>query len=212
MHSTKRIALVMLIAVSVLIVAGFIVYSSSFGKINLKFINKDSGVVVDIYKLDKKDLSKKLIKTIDSPGLIELRKGNYQLISGGDNNFEAKKINFVVSSKIIDVTVDPNYSEMKLQSLLHNSLVSIKKAMNTQYPRISSDYTISKSKLFKKGEWYSALLVSNESGLNSDTLRIVLRKKSGEWVTVTTPPQIVINSHDYPGIPKVVVDSTNKTN
>lgn len=157
--------------------------------------------------LDKETVYKK------SGEEIKVFKGHYLLKYVGSDGYASDYQTIDVKDKPISVSLDPDYSEKKLSSILEQEFEIIKAVLSTKYQNIG-DYNIQKGKLYKKGQWYGTTLqYIGDDYFNFDTLRLVMEKKGGTWQLVTDPPNIILGSKDYPNIPlDVLVDINNIQN
>jgi hypothetical protein len=176
-------------------------------------VNFDNSNKVSIY--NEKDYSD---KKLDSPVIaitrngqkVRLLKANYVVTYEGKQDYNNGKISVKVGDKPSHVTIKPSYSQKKLDSLLKNEFPSIKTAIETQYPVITTLYNIQRGALYSKGEWYgTSLQYRGENYSKSDTLKLVMHKESGIWKIKTKPPNIYLSKYVYTNIPVNILDDLN---
>lgn len=102
------------------------------------------------------------------------------------------------------VKQDPN-------SQLDKELETITLVLQSAYPKITTDYTISRGKLYDQGQWYGTTLTyKGTDTFNRDTLRVLMQKKDGIWTLRTTPPELLLSAKKYPDVPKSILQSVNQ--
>lgn len=80
-----------------------------------------------------------------------------------------------------------------------------------KYPLIATSYVINKGELYEEGKWYGTTLTYKGADLdNRDTLRVLLEKKNGVWILLTTPPRPLLSVKEFPDVPKSVLQAINK--
>lgn len=105
----------------------------------------------------------------------------------------------------------PLPSQSDLDAQLETELPAITKAFYEAFPAASGLYAIDHGKLYHRGEWYGTTLTyTGPDGNNRDTLRVIMQKKDGGWVAITSPPQMMLSTAEYPNVPKSVLDDVNK--
>ena len=88
---------------------------------------------------------------------------------------------------------------------------TIIQALMAKYPRVATDYTVGKGKLYNDGEWYGATLTyKGTDTLNRDTLRVLAQKKDGVWTLRTTPPEPLLSKYRYSDVPIETLRDINK--
>lgn len=86
------------------------------------------------------------------------------------------------------------------------------KTLTTAYPQIATEYSINKGKLYGDGTWYGTTLTYTGSDtMNRDTLRVLMQKQNDDWKLLTTPPQILLSTVEFPDTPKEVLRDINKS-
>ncbi len=205
--SKRNISLLVILVFVVSLVLFVFSYINSQQFIIVKYKNTSKVTIQKVGEgarsLEKETVYKK------SGEKIKVSKGNYLLKYTGSDGYSSDYRKIDVSNKPVYISLDPDYSQQKLSSILGEEFESIKNVLNTKYKNIN-EYNIQKGKLYKKGQWYATTLQyigSDES--NYDTLRLVMEKKDGKWVLVTNPPNIVLGSKDYPNIPLDILQDIN---
>lgn len=93
---------------------------------------------------------------------------------------------------------------------LADQLSTITTVITSVYPKVASDYTVVKPKLYEQGEWFGAILqYKGQDTANRDTLRVLVQKKNGVWVLRTTPPEMLLSAKKYADVPKSVLKAIN---
>jgi hypothetical protein len=105
----------------------------------------------------------------------------------------------------------PKPTRQQLQQKLTDEMSVISGVLTAAYPKITTDYIISKGQLFDEGEWYGTTLSYRGSDtLNRDTLRVLMQKKNGVWILRTTPPQILLSTQKFPDVPREILQTVNQ--
>lgn len=87
----------------------------------------------------------------------------------------------------------------------------ILKVINTNYPQIATSYVINKGKLYGDGSWYGTTLTyTGTDTMSRDTLRILMQKQGDDWKLLTTPPQILLSTVEFPDVPKEILKDINQ--
>ncbi len=204
----KRNILFLIILISFIGVIAFIFgYINSQQIITVKYKNVSKLTIQKIGEgsrsLEKETIYKK------SGEEIKVSKGRYLLKYIGNYGYASDYQNFTVKNKPVSISLNPDYSEQRLSSILEKELENIKTVLNTKYQNIG-DYSIQKGKLYKKGKWYATTLqyIGNDE-FNYDTLRLVMYRKDNVWVLITDPPGIIISHQVYPDIPIDILRDLN---
>lgn len=196
----------------ILIFIGFIIlissivtflYFSSFREINFNI--KQTGLTVNIYKLDKDQK----VGTLKNNNGLSLQNGDYYFVATGDKvDLSHNKFKIDDSTKII--TVDPDYSTNYLASQLTNNNVIIQTTINAAFPAIIGQYDTFDQALLKKGDWYGGLLKyrSDDSNIMKDSYRVILHKEVSGWVVIKKP-EIVVTQSNFPTVPIDVLTAVN---
>lgn len=94
------------------------------------------------------------------------------------------------------ITVNPYYSDSRLDSLLNTEVDSVNAAIVAAYPKMNELYTVTSGHLYHYGDWYGAKLVYRGTDIfNSDDLRIIVHKQDGKWTVASTPPMPTLNTY-----------------
>lgn len=101
--------------------------------------------------------------------------------------------------------------KLTLEEKLKYELENIIGILTSKYPKIATDYTVINTKLYKDGQWFSALLqYRGGDTINRDTLRVLMQKKDSTWIVRTEPPEISLSVKKYPDVPKDILKSINQ--
>lgn len=99
----------------------------------------------------------------------------------------------------------------QLNDQLTKDYPTIVQVLTTAYPKIATDYTVNRGRLFDTGQWYGTTLqYHGTDALNRDTLRVLLQKKNGVWKLRTTPPQPLLSAVSLPDVPKDILKAINQ--
>jgi hypothetical protein len=201
----KKNILITLIVLTLLI-TGFVTYQyfSSFKEVS--FSVKQTGLTVDVYKVDKSDQK---IGSFSSDTKLSLQNGDYYYILTGQK-VDATHHTFTLTDIVKTVGIDPDYSDAYLASVLNTENTAIQSVIMSAYPAVMGQYDIFSSQLFKKGEWYGGLLKYRTSDPNElrDPYRVILHKVNNTWVIVYNP-EIVVTKTNFPDVPVEILTSVN---
>lgn len=138
-----------------------------------------------------------------------LPKGTYQIHISGDNaKSDVRTLN--IQDTPITQTIPISLPDKKLQELLGKELPAINILIDKQYPTLMSLYTI-KDTLYDRGQWYGAVLTyKGTDNDNRDTLRLIAHKDAGQWKLITTPPQPLVSTQEFPSVPREIIDTLNR--
>jgi len=168
---------------------------------------------VKIYKtiaLDSGNAPTPKVVITKSGKSVKLPKGQYTAYYEGKAGYESRFMVFDLRHSR-SLTIRPSYSEARLDSILNSEQVEIDSVLYANYPKANL-YKMNKGKLYRNGTWYGTTLTYIGSDqYNSDTLRVIFHKESGNWVIKTNPPDIVFNAFDYPDIPKDILTDVNNS-
>lgn len=133
----------------------------------------------------------------------------YQLTYAGADGYTDGGVAITPETKTITIT--PDYSAEKLQSMLSAELSTIQGVIRAAYPTVDQVYTLNTGSLSHYGEWYFTTLTYKGSAddESSDTLVLGMQQSSGEW-KLTLTPNIVFTTHDYPGVSRVFINAANQ--
>lgn len=148
------------------------------------------------------------IHNIKDSQTIKIQTGNYIFIPEGEK-ISSDAITVVIT-KHETINIDPDYSNIYLESILETEKTKIQKLFNDKYPNIITNYTIKNYQLFKKGEWFGGILVKNNSSFNNkkDTFRFVAKKTDGVWEIINYP-DLILTAKDYPDVPLDILNEIN---
>lgn len=140
---------------------------------------------------------------------IRLKKADYQLQTIGDNIAPHTK-KLTIDSDTSTIKVEFSYTAKYLKNLHNKEQPAITERINASYPQLAQLYTIEHGALYGRGDTYGAQLVAKQKSDHSDTLRILLQKKSDKWRVVSKPPTPLLSAPDYPNIDKEILRSINQ--
>lgn len=206
MINKKFVALVIGLVSLIVIVVVYVSYINSKQTIVVSYKNI-SGVTLtqtdDEQKLGQKTVISK------SGEKLNISKGTYLLNYTGRESYASDSQVVYLQNNPVSVSLDPDFSDKKLSTLLDEQFETIKSVLNEKYTNINQ-YVVAKGKLYKKGEWYGTTLQYNGNDeFNYDSLRLVMNKKDDKWTLVTDPPSISLSSQSYPTIPIDVLRDVN---
>jgi len=205
-HTYKKQIIIISILV-VLTVTSLAIYSyiNSFQFITIKY--RTSEGTVKLYDASKSDGEP--LRTVASNEQIKIKKGNYTLKWTGEH-ITLDKQSLQVKDIPVTETIIFTYSDQYLAELLKKDYSLITNRLNQSYPNISSLYTVSRAKLYDRGEWFGAILTyKGKDGNNRDTLRVIAKKDDGEWNIVSDPPSLLLSTKEYPNVPQNVIQDIN---
>lgn len=193
-----------------------VAYFSSFQKINFTVKNPSSDISYVLFNgvIDDHGIKKTgdQIETFTDSQEYKLKKGSYVLEPKGEHIVTTPLV-FTLSESPLTQIVDVPYTNAYLEEILNNEQASITEAINVHIPELAGSYSIPISTLYGRGEWYGALLTNNygyETYTYGDDLRLLMHKENGNWRVLTEPPQITLNTIDYPDTPREILKSINE--
>lgn len=225
MSNRRRLVISTLILFLFLVLGIFVItYIKSAQKLSIIFANESTGIKATVYRvtLDNHEVGYENRIDKDNPVRefvaaeeVTLKKGEYVLITSGNEDYIKRVINFTLDDKPETITINPEYSETKLSALLKTDKDVLKKLISTSYPRIINSYDVSDGKLYQNGDWYTTILYPKQTEEQKrlgyvDVYRLVAHKKSGVWKIITDPPELIVNIHNYPTIPRDILVDLNK--
>lgn len=141
---------------------------------------------------------------------LRLKKGEYTLSSFGknvnpssdvvqvDGSWQTRKISFF-------------FTREYLAKLYQEEEPAISAVITRDYPTLSDQYSITSEALYGRGDYYGATLVFRDmTSQQRDKLRILLKKKDGEWRVLSKPPVQILSVHDYPSVPRDILVAINQ--
>lgn len=207
MIKPKKIAIItsLIIFMTIAAIIG-LGYYHSFQKIKVTLSN---GIEANIYKEDSHEGQVSPTSNLKDPvNSIRLKKGNYYIKSKATSEYVAEVIPIQLSDKPVSITINPDYTQQKLDNLLGSERSSIDRVITQTYNTLPTYYTIQKGKLYMHGEWYATKLIPKNSN-DLDSLSIILHKDKNNWTVATKPPEIIIGIPNYPAIPKDIIRDVN---
>lgn len=116
----------------------------------------------------------------------------------------------IIAPETKTVTINPDFSEAKLQQILDAEISSINNIITTSGTNISTLYTIDRGQLSHFGEWYfTTLTYKGPPDVEpSDTLVVGVLKKDGAWVAELLP-NIIFTTADNPKVSREFIDAAN---
>jgi hypothetical protein len=214
----KTVVILAIIGFSLfLIVTLFIVNAMRYKNISIEPTQNTKITILEISG-DNKTQTKTLAETTTNIS-ISLKKGIYTVKYSGED-MEKQISSIDVKDDMVVKTPELNFSITKLQNLLNQE------KSNNMLPKIPVQYDLFKEKLYKKGDWYSAIYIpknwydpstpvgveprmTNDSN-QLDIIKIVAKKENGQW-QVMAGPDIVINKEDKKEIPSDILKDINNT-
>lgn len=195
------------------VIIGVILLTQTFSQIvnrsNVTFTLGSRDFSVIIYEVPKKSPNKPVeVKRISSSETVTLSSGDYYYITDGEN-VASSAVNFSVPNDTA-IVINPDLTNIYLATLLPQETPKINQLIETQYPKILNGYKINTGKFYKQGQWY-ATIISNQRSTNDspyDEYRVVLHKKDGQWVLVTTP-EISLSAITFPDVPREILSDIN---
>lgn len=188
-------------------------YYLSLRILTINYKNINSVTVYSTKKLNSG--SQKSVKKISHSGEeIKLPKGDYTLHYDAAKNYESLFVKIHLTRNHQVINLSPSYSDEYLDKMLSGELENIDGAILQRYPQAQQLYTIQRGKLYGQGNWYGTTLTYKGNALGSslfqtDTLRIILQKKDGQWNIETNPPYILLSRDEYPNVPEDILRSVN---
>lgn len=142
---------------------------------------------------------------------VRLKKGEYVVRNIGDRiTKDEKKITIDHTTR--DIKVSFSYAEKYLSELYVLEKATIHTVLFDTYPKITELYEIRDDRLYGKADIFGATLIAkNQAGDNTDTLHVLLQKKSGKWQVISKPPAPILSAQDYPDVPRDILVQINKS-
>lgn len=143
------------------------------------------------------------INVVSESRTIGLEDGVYEYSVSGEE-YNPERVAFTVGEDGADVTVDPNFSEARLNEVYSDEQASITSALE---PYIRDQTRVSFANVYKKGDWAAAIIEYQIDPRElPDSYRVVLKKDGGTW-SVVIPPTIAIQKSEYPEVPENIIYS-----
>lgn len=198
----KKLSLIIIFLLLLVGGVSIYIYINTFHAANFLFEQTD--ISIDIYQTDGDK-----IKTLSNNGMIKLQNGEYYYLVDNDKYDTDIKQMFTIKDKDETVTVNPNYSNKYLVSLLNKEKSKIEEIINSKYGTLMNDYTLSNSQLFKHGEWCGVILIKNVSPRYiDDNYRLILHKIENEWLIINKP-EIILTKYNQPDVPIEILRAVN---
>lgn len=219
----KRLILLAFVLLVVMLGLVGLSYIRSKQKLTIVFDANISGVSVALYRVTTQndDISPEgridksnPIKELTSGETMSIKKGNYVLIASGSSDYSKQVISVELGNKPQSLTINPFYTETKLEQLLAADKDKLLALIVSTFP-VAANYDIGAGTLYERGEWYATTLRPKQTAEEErlgyiDVYRLVAHKESGTWKIVTIPPELIINTHNYPNIPRDILVDVNK--
>lgn len=212
----NKIAKLILIYTSIIIVTGALfglyAYLTSYQYLVLQ-VPEDRQEFVKLYKAEEGD--GRYVKLEDDQIEVEfntdlkLDRGLY-LAEYNQEGFESQRREVNLDKEIVSVSFDYIIDQPTLELILEENTENIHIAMEQAYPGLFSNYTILEESVYSDGNWYGAILTSNDQeSLSRDTVRMVMKNEAGTW-KVAAKPYITISQDEYPDVPSNLLDEINR--
>jgi len=210
----RKQVIILLITVTLLLLGAKLVlnYFGSFQTIKIN--NLRSGETFYLYKslgesegnsYRKQDL---VIKASGS-GNYHVKRGQYVYVVSGGKDYVDFTQTLTADKTPVNLELPSlDFTDKKLASLLSVEEPNIRQVLAEKYPFQMQQYSVQKGHLYKQGQWYGAKLVPNDPA-NYDELRVILKKSSGKWTLISSPPEMVVSKAVYPEIPIDILNSVN---
>lgn len=140
---------------------------------------------------------------------VRLKKGKYTVQNIGENI--AKNTQSITIDSDTDIINVPfSYTDRYLATLYDTEREDIYATLIEAYPQLTTTYDIRHDQLYRKGDVFAATLTAkNQDDDNADTLRLLMQKKSGNWMIRSTPPQPILSAPVYSDIPRSILLKIN---
>ena len=140
---------------------------------------------------------------------IELKKDEYRMTHIGDN-LEKDVQTIRIDDDTSTVDVNFSFTQAYLDELYDREKEAIDAQLTRTYPGVAQRYSLTEAKLYADGTIFGATLQAKDtSSDNSDTLRLLMQKKSNTWRVAATPTP-VLTVIEYPDIPRDVLLRINQ--
>jgi len=140
---------------------------------------------------------------------IELKKGEYRMTHVGDS-LQKDVQNIRIDDDTSTIDVDFSFTQAYLNELYDKEKEAINTQLTDTYPTVTQRYNLSEARLYADGTIFGATLrAKDSSGDNSDSLRLLMQKESGNW-RVTATPAPVLTVVQYPDVPRDILLRINQ--
>lgn len=195
-----------LITIGVILIIALSAFGTSYllSHHKVSFVLQNGTTSATIYQSDKKKAGQ-----VTPNGHLLLKKGDYYAIPDG-SNIATTPVNFTVMERDLTVTINPDYSEAYLNTLLVGETPAITAAITTKYPSILATYTLDQSTLYKRGDWYGGLLLPKVKDIREqeDFYRIVLHKENDKWQVIRRP-EYILTASQFTSVPTDILSAIN---
>lgn len=207
----KRVILLLLPIVVLIFIFLLFNYLTSTQKIYINLENVSQAEIITITPDDDHDNDDIKAKKINKSQTLRLKKQNSYLVHyTGLKGFASGEVVLIIKPGVNNFNINPYFSDSKLGSILQTELLTIRSTVLNKFPNIERLYKYTDEKLYHYGEWYSARLkYIGDDNFNSDSLLLLLNKQDGVWKIVSSPPQIILGTVDYPNIPGDILTNIN---
>lgn len=144
--------------------------------------------------------------TVRSGQTITTKVGVYDFVIENATDYQSNIKKITVNKATTQVSINPDYSTTKLNTMLVQQKGPIVAALNAKFPTLTQYYSVDKVELYKQGEWAGVLLKPLSS--TYDPVRLILNETGGKWAVVNQPAIMVLGSL-YKNIPPDVASSVN---
>lgn len=210
-NGSRKLLLYLAIAIALVgSIAVVIAQIKSTSKVTIHYKNVKDVAVLKAASEDPMPEEKEEHIVSNSGQTLKLKKNkSYLLNYSGSGDYSGGVIEFNTAEKQKTITIEPYFSEEKLNKQLNSEVAIIHQQIKAKYARINL-YEIQAGKLYRYGEWYGTTLkYVGKDPFNSDTLRIVLNKQDGVWTIKTDPPGIFLSRHAFPDVPVEILREVN---
>jgi hypothetical protein len=140
---------------------------------------------------------------------VKLKRGVYDVvINDPANQYTNPVIKKSVDYGTREISVELNYTDEKLNSLLPEVSSSAQAAIYAAHPSIKQGYIIAKEHLYGLGDWYGAELQPKDPAM--DNLKVILRLDNSSWKMAIDDPTISIGQPSNPDIPFEVIKKVDQ--
>lgn len=195
--------------ITISIILAIVIAAIGIGTYVLSFRTATFDIIPENLGVTVRDLDNQEKGSLDQDGSLQLQDGTYTATPNGES-YSAVPIEFKIDGQDITVTVDPDFSESRLEELRKSEQPAITQVIQSTYSSAIGDFTIQPGTLYNRGEWYGGLLVQKPlgGGQLGDTYRVILKKENNKWI-IAAEPKIVLSASDYPDIPRDILTNVN---
>lgn len=224
-RTSKRLISLLGLVLIVFLVGYFVLsYKNSFQILDISFSDTTRGITASIYRvpnrnheaaLDSLIKPNNLVKELRQNSTMKLKKDDYLLVTSDSSDYSNQQTEFSLGDIPQKLVINPDFTDKKLTALLIQENPVIQQVIQATFPGIINNYTTSHGHLYKKGEWFTALVSIKQTEEQrrttyTDIYRLVAHKDGGTWKIVTIPPELIISGQKYPAIPKDILRDLNK--